>query len=96
MSMSVAQHQDASGRITRHQKPCFPGVFAPSGTDDPNPSSHQDASRGIRKHPPSATQNATRVLPTDPDLAAVIEAWDRLPAAVRAGIVAMVRAASGK
>jgi hypothetical protein len=30
---------------------------------------------------------------TDPDLAAVIDAWDRLPEAVRAGIVAMVRAA---
>jgi hypothetical protein len=31
---------------------------------------------------------------TDPDLAAVIDAGDRLPAAVRAGIVAMVQAAS--
>jgi hypothetical protein len=31
----------------------------------------------------------------DPDLTAVIDAWDRLPAAVRAGIVAMVRAAGG-
>jgi hypothetical protein len=30
----------------------------------------------------------------DPDLAAVIDAWDRLPEAVRAGIVAMVKAAS--
>jgi hypothetical protein len=28
-------------------------------------------------------------------LAAVIDAWDRLPEAVRAGIVAMVKAASG-
>ena len=33
---------------------------------------------------------------TDPDLAPVVNAWDRLPEAVRAGIVAMVRAASGK
>ena len=32
---------------------------------------------------------------TDPNLAAVIDAWDRLPEAVRAGIVAMVRAAGG-
>jgi hypothetical protein len=31
---------------------------------------------------------------TDPDLAAVVAAWDRLPEAVRAGIVAMVKAAS--
>ena len=27
-----------------------------------------------------------------PDLAAVVEAWPRLPAAIRAGIIAMVRA----
>jgi hypothetical protein len=31
---------------------------------------------------------------TDPDLITVINAWDRLPPAVRAGIVAMVRAAT--
>jgi hypothetical protein len=29
-------------------------------------------------------------------LATVVGAWDRLPEAVRAGIVAMVKAASGK
>jgi hypothetical protein len=32
---------------------------------------------------------------TDPGLTAVIDAWDRLPEAVRAGIVAMVKAAEG-
>jgi hypothetical protein len=37
-----------------------------------------------------------RAASDDPDLAAVIAAWDRLPEAVRAGIVAMVRAARGK
>ena len=36
-------------------------------------------------------------IPTDtchnnPDLAAVIEAWDRLPEAIKAGILAMVKA----
>ncbi len=30
----------------------------------------------------------------DPELAAVIDAWDRLPEAIRAGIVAMVKAAA--
>jgi hypothetical protein len=36
------------------------------------------------------------VLPADPDLALVNAAWDRLPEAVKAGIVAMVKAAAGK
>jgi hypothetical protein len=31
---------------------------------------------------------------TDPDLTTVVDAWDRLPEAVRAGIVAMVRAST--
>jgi hypothetical protein len=33
--------------------------------------------------------------PIDPGLAAVIDAWAKLPEAMRAGIVAMVRAADG-
>ena len=49
-----------------------------------------------------ATRGATRVcvvvhVPEDnPDLAAVVEAWPHLPEALKAGIVAMVKAASGK
>jgi hypothetical protein len=30
-----------------------------------------------------------------PDLAAIVDAWPALPEAIRAGIVAMVKAASG-
>jgi hypothetical protein len=37
---------------------------------------------------------ATDTRQTDPDLATVLNAWDRLPEAIRAGIVAMVKAAS--
>jgi hypothetical protein len=42
--------------------------------------------------------DASHYIPTDncqrdPNLAAVIEAWERVPEAVRAGIVAMVKAA---
>jgi hypothetical protein len=37
---------------------------------------------------------ATDTCQTDPDLATVVDAWDRLPEAVRAGIVAMVKAAA--
>ena len=32
---------------------------------------------------------------TDPDLAAVVAAWPELPEAIKAGILAMVKAASG-
>jgi hypothetical protein len=43
---------------------------------------------GVSHHIPTDTCR------NDPDLAAVIEAWDRLPEAIRAGILAMVQAAS--
>jgi hypothetical protein len=46
------------------------------------------------KRPLRATEGATGALPANPDLAAVVAAWDRLPAAVKAGIVAMVQAAA--
>jgi len=38
---------------------------------------------------------ATPPKPTDPELAAVAAAWPDLPPAIRAGIVAMVKAAGG-
>jgi hypothetical protein len=44
--------------------------------------------------PPVSHPVPTDNCQTDPDLAAVIAAWDRLSEAVRAGIVAMVKAAS--
>jgi hypothetical protein len=51
----------------------------------------------LRVSPPSVGHHlATDTRQTDPDLATVVDAWDRLPEAVRAGIVAMVRAAAGK
>ncbi len=46
---------------------------------------------GSAGDPPSAPQT-----PDDPELAAVVEAWADLPDAVRAGILAMVRAAGGE
>lgn len=36
--------------------------------------------------------NATPDAPTDPELAAVVTAWPDLPPAIRAGIVALVKA----
>ena len=39
-----------------------------------------------------STPNPAPEAPTDPDLAAVVAAWADLPTAIRAGIVAMVKA----
>ena len=43
---------------------------------------------------PSAPQLPTDARQTNSELAAVIDAWPTLPEAIRAGIVAMVRASS--
>lgn len=39
--------------------------------------------------------SGTPAAPKDPELAAVVAVWSNLPAAARAGIIAMVRAADG-
>ena len=51
-----------------------------------------DDDKGLRIADPSVGHH----LATDtcPDLATVVDAWDRLPEAVRAGIVAMVKAST--
>ncbi|MBN2580954.1 MAG: hypothetical protein JXB10_18365 [Pirellulales bacterium] len=43
----------------------------------------------------SGAQNAEN-RPIDPDLGAIIDAWPKLPDPIKAGILAMVRAAGGK
>jgi hypothetical protein len=69
-------------------------VFAASSTQEhSSQSSRQETTDNDQKRPPRASQSATRLLPEDGDLATVIEAWDRLPDAIRKGIVAMVEAA---
>jgi hypothetical protein len=63
-----------------------------------------NASSQLRKLPPSlaaqgkrAARNQARLdAPNDTELAAVVDAWPELPEAIRAGILAMVRAASGR
>ena len=44
--------------------------------------------------PPVADHLPTDTCKTDPDLAAVVDAWPELPEAIKAGIVAMVKAAA--
>ena len=57
-----------------------------------------EAHQSVCTRTPTATENAPsllpEMLPADPDLAILVNTWDRLPEAVRAGIVAMVKAAS--
>jgi hypothetical protein len=58
-------------------------------------SSRQDATESDSIRPPTATKNAPsdRVV-ADADLAAVVDAWPGLPEAIKAGILAMVKAAT--
>ena len=51
----------------------------------------------LRQPVPSVAHHLpTDTCKTDPGLAAAVAAWPELPEAIRAGIVAMVKAASGK
>ncbi len=48
----------------------------------------------LRQHTPTVAHHLpTDTRKTDPDLAAVVAAWPVLPEALKAGILAMVRAA---
>jgi hypothetical protein len=67
-------------------------ILSPT-SDRPNP--HEG--KGLRLATPDMTaqgQRAARI--SSPDLAEVLDAWDDLPEPIRAGILAMIRSASGK
>ena len=65
-------------------------------TKAPLYSSKRRKSRALNEtEPPSAAPGAASGLECDSDLAAVVKGWPTLPAAIRAGIVAMVKAARG-
>ena len=68
---------------------------ASSSPAHPIPSLRQHTTESDPKRLPRATRGATRVvaaLEDDPNLAAVVDAWPDLPAALKAGIVAMAKA----
>ena len=53
--------------------------------------------KGLRiATPPVSHHLPTDTCKTDPALTAVVAVWPKLPEAIRAGILAMVRAASGR
>src|SRR5271157_5573130 len=74
--------------------PSFAERDASSSSAQQSPSSRQDTTDSASIGPLTATQNATRLLLDDPGLAAVVDAWPDLPEAIRAGIVAMVKASN--
>jgi hypothetical protein len=64
--------------------------FEVRGHEAANPIGHKDL--GNSDYDVAAL--GQRAASTDPDLAAVIDAWGQLPEALRTGIVAMVKAAT--
>jgi hypothetical protein len=60
------------------------------GADDASAVFH----KGLGKSTHSATAQGQRAKSNDPDLTVVVDAWDRLPEAVRASILMLVKAAS--
>jgi hypothetical protein len=73
-------------------------VSAPSTPEHSTPSSRQKATDSATKRPQTATEYATTrcevVYPLSADLQFIVDVWPQLPEAVRAGIVAMVLAAT--
>ena len=79
-----------SGIRTRDKRICNP----PAETHNPLPLDELETGGQPLAEPaqnPDA-QNAVTSVPTDPDLAALVAAWPKLPEALKAGIVAMVKA----
>lgn len=77
---------------SRAETACFPRVSATSTQEHTSRSSSRQETRQDTESHQTATKSATIETPREPGLAIVAEAWDRLPEAVRAGIVAMVKA----
>src|SRR5271166_6587760 len=79
--------------------PSFPEPSPSSSAVYTTPPSCQHPTEPDSIRPSTATQTATHFcqphVTDDPDLAAIVDAWPDLPEAIKAGILAMVLAASG-
>ena len=89
------------------KKPRFPGAFnevPPEGLEQsrfPSGNAGVGESGGSKSGNKEAgfgppTPPATPPKPTDPELLAVVAAWPDLPLAIRAGVMALVGATTGK
>lgn len=72
------------------------GFEPPRESQQKTPASVSGGSKSGNIRGGSGSPAAPVTPPTDPELAAVVVAWPTIPQAVRAGIVAMVRAAGGE
>ena len=79
-----------SGIRTHEKRICNPS--RPAESTDAKPHDNNDLSADANVSTAIHAQNMHK---TDPDFEAVAAAWPVLPAAIRAGIVAMVKAAGG-
>jgi hypothetical protein len=77
------------GRDSNPRDPCGPYGFQ----DRPHDSVNSLPTKGLRQAPsPVVAQGKRAAQKTPSDLAAIIDAWPTLPEAIKAGILAMVRA----
>jgi hypothetical protein len=83
------------GKTPRAETAYSKGVSAASKQEHSSRSSSQDETPRDTKSHQTATKSATFSEPSDPELALVMDAWGRLPEAMRAGILAMVKASEG-
>jgi hypothetical protein len=70
------------------------GATGPEHPTDSNGKTENHATRGTESGT-LGDDSASNRQPADPDLADVVNAWPSLPEALKAGIVAMVKAAKG-
>ena len=72
-----------------------------TGFESATENSQHAADTGVTQLPAGGAERALKITPedapahppTDPELQTVVEAWPTLPAAIRVGILAMVKAA---
>jgi hypothetical protein len=81
----------ATGSDRTRQEPSFPRVIASSTPEHSTPPARQEPTDNETIRPLRATECATGLLPSDPDLALVNEAWPKLPDAVKSTILMLVK-----